>query len=350
MNFTKEQLSIPVNFLISIERTGSSMLTAMLNSHPEILSPPEEPFLIYLYPAYKNKIHWKEHEIDKFINEYKLLSERIPELYFSPFSELKKSMLLCKDDLDFQSLCRLIYLHFIPLKDKNPIKQIIDKQIKYILFLDKIAEIIPDSKFLILVRDYRDVICSWKKRGLGSSNQAAYLAELWNISYSSALNSIKKHPERFMICRYEDLIANPETALKKIVSFLGATYHENMLQYHKMFGNYMEKIKDTVPEKFIKDLKSFHSNTLKSVSTELSGKWKIILSNEEIIVSETIAGKTGKHFGYEISTEKKSTLNFVEYFAIFRAYWEKKIYLPLYIYSPFWMKLWIKKIHPNKLH
>ena len=77
MVYSKEKLdSIPVHFILCTERTGSSLLSLMLNLHPNILSPSEEPFALYFWKKYRNKENWSEDDIVKYVDQFFLLAEK----------------------------------------------------------------------------------------------------------------------------------------------------------------------------------------------------------------------------------------------------------------------------------
>ena len=58
MTWTSDQLdAIQIHFVLCTERTGSSMLSLMLNLNQEVISPSEEQFALYFYKKYKNKFH-----------------------------------------------------------------------------------------------------------------------------------------------------------------------------------------------------------------------------------------------------------------------------------------------------
>ncbi len=343
-----ETSTISLDFILCIERTGSSMLSAMMNSHGEILSSSEEPFALYLHSQYKNKASFSEKEIEELLLQFKRTSEKNLDLYFSPLESLKKTLLQHKDDLPFEKLCKLIYLHFLPLRSKEGIKHIIDKQIKYILYAEKIASIFPHSKFVVLTRDYHDVISSWKKRGLGNSAHIAYIAEVWNLSYKKALSALKKFPDRMLLIRYENLVENPEATLSQIAKHLSFEFRPEMIAHHTNFQKYIEEMKEKVSPDFMDRLKDFHSNTLNPVNKDLIGEWKKKLSTHEIAIIERICSNTGKELGYDYSSPK-ITLSFSEKLAIAKARFNKLVYLDVYIRTPLPLKTIVKKYRPNKI-
>ena len=71
MIFTQEKLdAIELHFILCTERTGSSLLSLMLNLHSSILCPSEEPFALYFWNTYKNKIDWEEKDIINYVNSF----------------------------------------------------------------------------------------------------------------------------------------------------------------------------------------------------------------------------------------------------------------------------------------
>lgn len=324
------------------------MLSAMINSHPELLSTSEEPFLLYFYHAYKDKCVYTEKEIDELIENFKLTAEKNLDLYFSSIESFKENLLEEKENLPFEKLCRIIYLNFIPLKPKDRISHIVDKQIKYILYIDDIIRIFPNAKIVLLVRDYHDVIASWRKRGLGGGREVAYIAEIWRISYQKAWDAIQKYPNKILLVKYEELVNDPEKRLKEIAKYFEFTYHNMMVNHHENFMEYIENMRSNVSDEFLTRLKDFHSNTLSPVKTDLIGEWKKNLNTDEVSIIENICGEIGTKYGYSISGNVNK-LTWGEKMAVVKARFNKLIYLDVYIRVPLKIKVWIKRFRPNKI-
>lgn len=333
---------IKLNFIICMERTGSSMLTAMLNKNEQVLSTSEEPFLLYLYKKYNNKYNYNKHEIDILVEEFWLTSEKNLSLFYETKENLKQCLYSYLPEINFNDLCKILYLNFIPLKDKNKIDVIIDKQIKFIHYIPLIIKIFPESKILILTRNHKDVITSWKKRKLGQTQNAAYLAKVYNLNYINITNLKNIVSENLQILKYEDLVSNPANELKKVCDFFGIYYFENMIEHHTQFNAYIDKMADKIEQDFLDHLKTFQSNTMKPVSTDLINEWKKVLNNKEVEVSDKINYDLDLFFHYN-NQKSKYFYTFFDRLNIARAWFEKKIYHSIYIQSPLWAKLIIKK-------
>ena len=99
----------------------------------------------------------------------------------------------------------------------------------------------PDAKYLFLVRDPRAVYCSMKltdeNQAQRPSNLAAHVARARRIPYvihqyraTSRSFQILRQRTQCHLCRFEDLIAEPEKTLRSVCAFLESPYRPEMLQ------------------------------------------------------------------------------------------------------------------------
>jgi hypothetical protein len=343
MNLSIEKINaIKLNFIICMERTGSSMLTAMLNKNEQVLSTSEEPFVLYLHKKYAHKRTFTKSDIDTLVDEFWLTSEKNLSLFFDTKENLKNSLYHYLPNIDFKLLCKIIYLNFIPLKPKDKVEVIVDKQIKYIHYLPLIQEIFPESKFLILVRNHKDVITSWRKRKLGLNQKASYLAKVYHINYSNVTNTLASGNANVRLLKYEDLVTSPKVELNKVCDFFGVGFHENMVEHHTQFNAYIDKMSDKIEDKFLEHIKDFQSNTMKPVSTDLIDEWKKVLTENEVGVAEKINASLDRQFNYT-QVSKNYTFTISDRINCLKAIIEKKIYHKLFIESPLWLKMLVKK-------
>jgi len=88
----------------------------------------------------------------------------------------------------------------------------------------------PAAKFIHLIRDPRDIAISHVK--LGWSGHYYFAADPWieaERDWESLSANLSK--DQFIDVRYEELVANPETELKRVCEFLGVDYSENLFDY-----------------------------------------------------------------------------------------------------------------------
>ena len=79
-----------------------------------------------------------------------------------------------------------------------------------------IARTLGEARFVHLVRDGRDVALSRLRRGMGEDKPIADVAELWRRRIENARRQARRLRGRYLELRYEDLVAEPEAALRRV--------------------------------------------------------------------------------------------------------------------------------------
>jgi hypothetical protein len=339
MKFTKEKLdAIELHFLLCTERTGSSLLSLMLNLHPSILSPSEEPFALYIYRRYKNKTHWNEKDIINYVDLFYTLAEKNTDLYFSKRDIFIQNLINHRSILSFERLIKLTYLHFIDIKDKSSVTHIIDKQIKYFFHIPEIRNLFPNSKFIVLVRDVRDNIVSKQHRRLNGRSNPLYLSYLWRDTYRNT----RYLPSNYKVVRYEDLVCQPKEELQKICDFLKIDFKDSMIQTEGVFTSFLADKEKDVDPKFVAHLKDFHSGLNRKPSESKIGQYKSlnlpVISEINWICQEEITT-----FGYELKDDFKVPSIIKRIYFSFLAKCYRKWLLAIYREIPLEFKCVIKK-------
>lgn len=104
---------------------------------------------------------------------------------------------------------------------------LVEKTPKHIRRMSVIRAHLPGAKFILTVRDGRHVAASFVRR-CGSAEAGA---ERW--IKDSGIVMAESDKDDVIVCRYEDLIAEPEAEVRRICVFLGLDYESSMLDYHK---------------------------------------------------------------------------------------------------------------------
>jgi hypothetical protein len=90
----------------------------------------------------------------------------------------------------------------------------------------------PNSKYIYLERDPRDVSLSIVKQGWIAHPYLA--AQKWKQAHSEwNLFKSKIDPSRYIEIKYENLVSEPQIEVSKICSFMGLRYEPDMLNYWK---------------------------------------------------------------------------------------------------------------------
>jgi hypothetical protein len=93
-------------------------------------------------------------------------------------------------------------------------------------------EMFPDGKTLMIIRDLRDVLVSFKKLTFAPGND--YLVALFNCidAMDHYTEYKKRYPKQFYGLRFESLKADPQGEMEKVCYFLGVEFEPTMLDPH----------------------------------------------------------------------------------------------------------------------
>ncbi len=107
-----------------------------------------------------------------------------------------------------------------------------DKTPMHSWHMAEMARIFPDAVFLGIVRHPGGVVASLKKRFHYEVQEAA---DYWAGTNAEILQrGIELGDSRFALVRYEDLVADAETTLREVVSWLGEAWSDDLLRHHEV--------------------------------------------------------------------------------------------------------------------
>lgn len=297
-------------FIIGNRRSGTTMLRLMLASHPNIGIPPEGGFIIELGWIFgRTKSFNKSH--------YASFVEKFFELDNAQDWELNKKDLLnlleLQKPITYSEVIQIVYHQY--LKQKFPGKRRWgDKTTFYLDFTSTINKFFPSAKFIHIIRDGRDIACSYRKLN-HLTHDIRKIALEWTTNIKTAKKAGRfLGKKRYVEIKYENLVNNPEIELKRICSFLNEDYSKEMLDFWKK-----NKEKKLEPERHM----GWKELTIKPVVLNLVGRFKAELSASDIHLFEVISGNTLTSLGYNLITEQKKMENFIETVSLnlFSNYW-----------------------------
>lgn len=104
-----------------------------------------------------------------------------------------------------------------------------DKSLHTEYCADRIFAELPDAKMIQLVRDPRDRHASIMRRYEGRTKAVAGTTGRWQASVRTGHRNVRRHPDRYLMVRYEDLATRPEPTLRDICGFLHEEYRPELL-------------------------------------------------------------------------------------------------------------------------
>lgn len=191
----------PPIFVVGCQRSGTTMLRLILDSHPNISCGPETRFLETL--AAVTTQDWGR------LRRYGLTEEewygRVADFFGGILGDYARAR------------------GKVRWADKTP---------RYALQLDFIDKVFPTCQIVHVIRDGREVVLSHRKRwGLRSAGKAIIK---WP-RYIAAARGLGRRlpPGRYHEVRYEDLVTRTEPALRELMTFLGEPWSEALLHYDR---------------------------------------------------------------------------------------------------------------------
>lgn len=217
-------------FIIGAPRSGTTWLHEMISLHSDVASvaPIEQTIFANYIPDFIST--WEKQK--KAITDKKW-NQGLPFIWN-------------QEELD-EFIIDFIRKVYIKISDKKPeATLIVDKQPNYSNHLSLIKKYIPNAKFIHILRDGRDVVCSsrnaFKKVGF-MHNEIEIMAEKWVRFNVNIDTHVSNSPSDILSVRYEELIDELKTTeiLKNIFSHCDLEASDEkvneILMKHKMSVN-----------------------------------------------------------------------------------------------------------------
>lgn len=275
-------------------------MSKLLGNHPDVFSFQELHFFDELLPAGKVEVIPSN---SKSINLYATLCAIQRNGYFGsrkikPFSD-EAAAVVGNQQFDYLQL----FEKFLEAETKRNGKKIPCEQTPQTLYaIDTILEKIPDARFIIMVRDPREVLLSqkykYRRRKLSGGKiplreavrawinyHPVTICKLWKAAADITL-SYKENPA-VKIIRFEDLLLRPEETLKNVCTHCDISFSETMFDIPVAGSS-----------------QSDDSILKRGIDASKLNQWeKGGLNNSEISLCLDINGKLMQKFGYKIRPE-----------------------------------------------
>jgi hypothetical protein len=276
-------------FILANPRSGSTMLRLILNAHSKISVPPECGFSTWLGEKYSNINIYNADLYKKYADDV-FKTKKFESWGISSDNIL--NTLNKENPTSYQKMVECVYLAYA-IRNKKKSELFGDKNNYYINEIDKLSGLFPDSKYIALIRDGRDVAASYKKlsqKKITSKyspklpNDICEIAEEW-VSNIKKLNFLRKDKDKIIFIKYEDILRNPERGLSDLFDFLGVEYEPRVLSFYE---------KNDEPSDFLQ----WKGMTTKKINKDNAGGYKKNLTTKEIEKFNLIAINQLTEFGY----------------------------------------------------
>jgi len=277
-------------FVVGTGRCGSTLLRLMLDSHPDLAIPDEAIFMPELVHA-----ALRDAGTEALV---KVITSHHSWPSFGLDAREVQARAMSAGDAPLFAALRAFYDCYANRFSKGRVG---DKTIVNTQYVGLLAAL-PEARFIHLIRDGRDVAVSMRGLWFGMDNLAD-AASYWATTILNIRASVDS--ARCLELRYEDLVAEPELALRKVCKFIELPWNAQMLNYHSRAAERLAESPDGIAwdGKRIpaNQVKSAHALANQPVTKARVGAWKRTLSAAEVVVFELIAGPLLTALGYERS-------------------------------------------------
>jgi hypothetical protein len=277
-------------FVIGAPRSGTTLFQYMLRSHPRISMPTGESH--FFVPMFRDE--------SRFGDLTRV--ENVRSMLASIYSHPKRAEFFDTDlhgiDFDIDRLATesitegrsTMQAVFAGIFEKNAAGEGKarwgDKTPYYVLHMPLLLERFPGAQFIHLIRDGRDVALSLLNRRHDFGVYNVYTAaKHWQIYVERGQqDGIALGEQHYHEVRYEDLLADPAAAMRRVCAFLGEEYSDSLIDFRKSG----EAGKTPLLQKPIQG-----SN---------KEKWRTKMSTRQLAIFEGAVSKTLTRNGYALAT------------------------------------------------
>lgn len=216
-----------IDFLISSERSGSNLITKLLDNH-SLYCGPTPPHLLRVF--HKKTTIYGDLTNDK---NWGFFIQDIFDFFNCKIgvwqSTLSKNELLEIKPRNLAEVVKHIYYKEALFHNK---KHLFIKEVKTYHFFKFLIAHYAQPRFIWLVRDPRDMALSWSQSPVHRGD-IIRAAKIWKEDQYETLKIYEKYKDEILLVKYEDLISNQVDVLKVICEFLKIPFDSNMVEFHR---------------------------------------------------------------------------------------------------------------------
>jgi Sulfotransferase family len=282
----------PAPFIVGVPRSGTTLLRLMLDAHPELTIPPETHFLPRVIRACRHGAspervahvaarhrRWEDFGIER-------------EQYLDRLRQI--------EPLEAGPAIRAFYELYAEHAGKPRWG---DKTPGYAVKMRRIQRALPEAHFIHLIRDGRDVVLSQARK-----SERPLPVEVAAKRWKRRVVATRKRSEgvdHYTELRYEDLVTDPEAALRRVCELIELSFDPAMLAYHEHATERLDEIDRELPaRRGHRRLEAgpriaAHGRASQPPTPERAGAWRTEMPAADQAAFQEAAGDLLAELGYE---------------------------------------------------
>jgi hypothetical protein len=268
----------PPVLVLGVRRSGTTLLRVMLDRHSELAVPDES----YFVPQLADR-HLRHVDPDEFVDDLRRI-DTLAE-WDVPLEKVRARL---TDGMPIGAAIATVYAVYAEERGK---RRWGDKTPMYMQNLRLLERLFPDALFVHLIRDGRDAALSFLSMPKGLMTETwmqprdvAGFGTQWRAEVKAAQRLGRRVGDgRYLEVRYEDLVGDVESVLRRITTFVQLPYEPAMADYA---GDVDVSSKP-------------HQQSLKQPPTAGLRDWRLQMSPENVGAFDQVAGDLLAELGYE---------------------------------------------------
>jgi len=216
-------------FVVGSVKSGTTWIMNFLNGHPQIVVRGEGAFTYQLVPALQQAL--------ALFNQHQKAMD--------PIAQLRDIDLLLTSRCMIDS--QLLRYVAESGRDFNTLRIVGDKTPQHSISMPLLAQLYPGAKFIHIIRDPRDVATSaWFHFGKSDPRSFEdflrhYITQVWPVNVGGARQAAPAIGDRYYEVKYETLIEDETTEIRKMLKFLGADASDEAVQACVQAGDFKKR-------------------------------------------------------------------------------------------------------------
>ncbi len=277
----REPEALPFPFIVARGRSGTTLLRAMLDSHPRMAVPPESHFLVTMGRRRRRYEVGDRFMVDRFAGD---LSQQYGFRRWDLEVEVVRKRLIRAGVSTYPEAIREVFSLYAERYGKD---RYAEKTPMNIIHLPFLAKAFPEAVFIHLIRDGRDVALSYLDTDFGVDS-VAEAAIYWRRFVAKGRRDGERLASRYLEVRYEDLVSDPERVLRSICEFVSLPYDPVMLSYPRHADQLLTRTS-----------REEHHQRLRLPPTAGLRDWRVEMDPQDLQLFEALAGDLIEELGYE---------------------------------------------------
>jgi len=159
-------------------------------------------------------------------------------------------------------------------------------------YADHIFAAYPDARIIHMIRDPRDRYEASLARWPDGKGRVGGATARWLYSVGLAQRNLRRYPDRYLVVRFESMVAEPDATVRRVCQFLGEAYSPALLS---MDGapKHRARLEQSAGEA---------AEPQCPVSTDFIGQYRGAISPRELAYMQMWARKPMREYGYALES------------------------------------------------